>query len=254
MVSPPANSLLLLAVKRAINIGNAKIYIQHQRFYSNTDYSTYEVSAEDVPGFLNALVDQSFNNLPESLKKHKAELIDTHVTWDGLKYEMCCNTFYAVNKGRLYFFTYCFQPKDDLKSIQAETLSFEITCRLAATCICSTLMQRTSMGHRKFDEKRYIKPAVTNKDFIDALTLAVSPLLGSFDIKTPSNIGYELQAQAFETPSTIPSDAPRRTVYNKYKQMSVVVTDPAVLKLLPSRWEYVSTKVIIRNNGYVFEY
>ena len=117
-------------------------------------------------------------------------------------------------------------------------------------------MKKSWFGSKRWTETRYIKPAVKFGDFVSALAIVISPIIQS-TIRTPKGLQAILKEQANSIPDTMPSDDARRTIYDPMNKMNVVVTDEEVLKLIPGRWEYVTSEMVHaehENSGMYWEF
>ena len=249
------NSLLLLAVKRSIALGKGALKGGNQ-FSSLYGISSLEVDRVDINsmnGYIDFLVADCVQKLPASLKGYKSTIIENlrdsqyfeSYAW-GEESNMVCNTFYDNSIGKIAFYVYQFMPLNK-NEIDAETMSIDLSFRLADVAVTVTkAKKRLFGGTRTWKEIRYIKPAVKFVDFVNALAIVIAPLLDtSLQVSAPQGLAQELKAQASAVPNTMPSDAPRRTVYNPITQTNVVVTDESVLKLLPGKWEVVTSEQVL---------
>ena len=248
------NSLLLLAVKRSLNMGRGALKGGNS-FASLYGISELEVAHVDINfmnDYIDVLVDECMDNLPATLQAYKSTVVENlrdsqmfeSYAW-GEESNLVCNTFYDNNQGKFALYVYDFIPLN-ANEIDTETLSVDLSFRLADIAVVITKAKKKLFGGtRKWQEIRYIKPAVKFVDFVNALAIVLAPLLdASLGVNTPQGLTDELKAQAALVPDTIPSDAARRTVFNPMTQTSVVVTDEEVLKLLPGKWEYVTSDMV----------
>ncbi|EAY21607.1 hypothetical protein TVAG_013720 [Trichomonas vaginalis G3] len=253
MTTSTSNSLLLLAVKRSMAVGAYKLATSNtfSSFNAESALSVGEVAANEMSMFIDVLIDEINEALPvSSYRKEIAESLaidrDFETYQWGEASQLVCDSFYANNKGTFNTFVYSFNPLGNGNTIQTEYMRIDLKFTLADICICLTKCKKNWFSSRTFIERRYIKPSVNFADFVCCLSIAISPILAvGLPVQTPANAADELKAQAAQVPNTMPSDAPRRTIYNPMKKMNVVVTDPRVLKLLPGFWETVTTKDVV---------
>ena len=249
------NSLLLLAVKRSMSLGRGALQggNSFKSFYGISDLEVDHVHINLMNNYLNYLVEECMQNLPSSLQQYKSSIIESlrdsqlfeSYAW-GEDSNLVCNTFYDNNVGKLALYVYDFMPLNE-NEIDSETLSIDLSFRLADIAVTITKTKKRLFGKKRtWHETRYVKPAVNFVDFINALSIVVAPLLDtSLPVSTPQGLADELKAQANAIPNTIPSDAARRTVYNPMTKMNVVVTDESVLKLLPGKWETITSEQVL---------
>ena len=249
------NSLLLLAVKRSLNMGRGALQGGNSfaSLYGISELEVAHVNINYMNDYIDVLVDECMEKLPTTLQQFKSTIVENlrdSQTFEsyafGEESTLVTNTFYDNNVGKFALFVYDFIPLNQ-DEIDTETLSVDLSFRLADIAVLITKSKKKLFGgSRTWQEVRYIKPAVTYVDFVNALAIVLAPLLdSSLGINTPDGLTTELKAQAALVPDTMPSDTKRRTVFNPMTQMSVVVTDEAVLKLLPGKWEYVSSEQVL---------
>ena len=158
---------------------------------------------------------------------------------------MFFNTAYNNNNGKMSFYCYSFQPQTSGDTILAESLSLSIAFRLADIAVMVTKSKGGLFGSSTWTEVRYVKPALKLVDFVNALSITIAPLLDTnLGIQAPNGIQTQLITMSKNVPDTIPSDDKRRTIYDPIKKASVVITDEEVLKRMPGRWEYVTSKQV----------
>ena len=246
------NSLLLLAVKRSMNLGKGALQggNNFQSLYGISSLEEAEVECQYMNDYIDILVDECMAKIPASLGHFRTNILNAlteakefeSYNW-GDDSNLFCDTFYENNVGKLSLFVYLFAPNDQ-DVVKCETMSVDLQFRLADIAVTITKMKKRLFGRtKKWTEIRYIKPAVKFVDYINALAIVIAPLLQT-NVKTPTGLQAELTSQANQIPNTIPSDDARRTVYDPMNKMNVVVTDEAVLKLIPGRWEYVSSDMV----------
>lgn len=250
------NSLLLLAVKRSMAIGAGNVVKGNgfNTYHSYSECSVDQIADDMMTDYLNYLIEECTNKLSGNALAYKSQIVESlEIDRDFKTYqwgeatETVCNSFYCDNNGLMSFFVYSLNPLGNGDTIQCENMDIQVKFRLADVAVTLThTKKRRFGGSRTWREIRYIKPSVSFNDFVNALVIAVSPLLTNFlPVQTPTSIKDELVAQAKQIPDTLPSDAPRRTIYNPMSKQYVVVTAPEVLKLLPARWEYVSSEDVV---------
>lgn len=246
------NSLLLLAVKRSTMLGFSSLKggNNFQNFYGISAVEVAEVENNNMGDYIDILIDECMAKIPKRMntfRKDVVEELQTSKEFESYKedddYNLFCDTFYEDNIGKLYLFMYLFRPinNDDTR---CETMTIDLKFRLADIAVTITCMKKRFLGRTKrWTELRYIKAGVKFADYVTALSLVMAPLFQT-SIKTPNGIQAELKAQAASVPDTMPSDDARRTVYNPMQKMNVVVTDPDVLKLIPGKWERVTSEMV----------
>ena len=244
------NSLLLLAVRRALNLGTTSVQgTKFAQFYGLSSLESANLSPEDIPPYLEILKEDFIQDITESIKQQALSSIETSNIFSSTEIledeTMFINTLYDLVHGKMLLHCYNFQPCPFDGTILAETLTISFKFRLADNAILIT-KSKGSASRAKWSEVRYIKPAVTFNDFVNALAFTIAPIL-QFDklgIQTPAGLQNKLITMAKGIPSSLPSDDKRRTVYNPMTKTSSVVMDEALLKRMPGRWEYVTSKQV----------
>jgi hypothetical protein len=248
------NSLLLLAVKRSMAYGKEALKGGNafSSFYGISSLEQATVPMSSMNDYIDVLVDECVEKLPSSLQGFRQQVVDTlreaqdfETYLYGDDSNTFCNTFYNDRTGKISVFVYLFVPNDAANTVKSEYMSIDLSFRLADIAVTLTRMKKRFLRRKKvWTEIRYIKPAVKFTDFIVALSMCISPLIDtSLGVSTPDGLVTELKNHANSVPDTIPSDTPRRTVYNPLTKMNVVVESEEVLKLIPGRWEVVTSEI-----------
>ena len=244
------NSLLLIAVKRCMSnsYGNTGNTFQSLMGESSLDISDVEVG--DMKEYINYMIEEiSPKNLPAELHDYRRNLVNALNAvslFETYEYrdesQLLCNTYYANNVGKISMYANLFtEAKNNI--VRVETLYVSANFRLADIAVTITKSKRSWFGSSTWTETRYIKPAVKFGDYVTALGILISPILQS-SIEVPAGLPNLLKKSANSVPDTMPSDDARRTVYDPMNKMNVVVTDEEVLKLIPGRWEYVTSEMV----------
>jgi len=248
------NSLLLLAVKRSIALGRGALKggNSFQTLYGISSLEQAEVENTFMKDYIDVMVSECVEKIPARLASYKDEIVSSlreaaefeSYEW-GEDSNLFCNSFYENNIGKLSLFVYMFMPQNNAMT-KCESMNVDLTFRLADIAVTLTFCKKRLFGRKKrWTEIRYVKPAVSFNDFINALAIIIAPLLdSSTGVATPNGLQEELKSQAAGVPDQTPSDDARRTVYDPMRKMNVVVTSEEVLKLIPGRWETVTSEMV----------
>ena len=243
------NSLFLLAVKRAMRSPSSN----GNTFASTSFKDTFEevsIYNTQMGEFIDDMIQECMSSISPKLKKYKNEIRDSLL--EAKEFETYiedvdtgtfCNTMYDNNVGDLRVFVYAFIPETS-EMTKCETFDLRANFRLQDTIITFTQTKKKLFGGTKtWKEQQRIPAGVTAQDFVACLSILLGPFMYSND-KDTSGIRKTLAEHASTIPNTMPSDDARRTVYNPMTKMNVVVTDPEVLKLIPTKWVYVTSQQV----------
>lgn len=243
------NSLLLLAIKRLMGSGDMK-GDKFETFHSVTGLEHYEIGIQDLPEFINIFADdcahrisglQSEKQSMINFLRFESDLIKNIKTLPNDFRDSSINSIYDKGSGMFYIFSYVFR-KLNSDTVSCETIEVSVRYKLADLIIVLTRVSRCLFWSSSSQEYRRIPPAYSYSNVINALMIAASPLLSS--PSAPKSLVNDLKDAARNTPDFVPNDNHRRKVIDPITKMKVVVTDPAILRLLPTKWEYVSSNDI----------
>ena len=243
------NSLFLLAVKRAMRTPSTNGI----SFMASSFRDTLEVVSvynSQMGDFIDDTIKHCIDSIGSNLKKYRNEITDSlheikecKTYLKGVDKAMFCNTMYDNKVGEIRIFVYAFIPETS-EMTKCETFDLRANFRLQETCLTFTQMKKKLSGGKKtWAETQHIPAGVSTADFVKYLSILLAPLMYSKDNDT-SVIRKILAEHALTVPDTMPSDDARRTVYNPMTKMSIVATDPEVLKLIPTKWVYVTSQQV----------
>ena len=239
-------SLIVLGVKRAMTKTIAEASSdRYNTFYTRSilESNTFPLSAST--DFLDYAISDCMDKLSKNFANEKDKIIanleiirDLDALEDGATSATAINQVFDKNKGQMYTFMYSFVPNDKTKEVTAEQLTLSFKCNLADKIIVLYKSKKTFFGKKREVQEETKIPAIISKDtVVFNLAISFAPLV--YDrFKSPSLIIEDLKAQARATKQTVPNDT-HRMVYDPINRMSVLVEDPEVLKLIPTKWESV---------------
>ena len=241
-----SDSYLLLAVKRAMGLGTSAIQggNRFESFYGVSSLDVAQVPMGNMPGYIGVMIDEVKYNIHPNLvsfAKDIAENLEMVRDLEAYHYpadKICCNTIYDKNQGKMNLWVYKFTPIHNEKDCQCEQMSINLQFRLADDIVILYHKKKSWFGSKSWTEHRRIPAVVRAADFINALCIVIAPLLEtSLGVQTPTNLASELKESARQHPDVLPSDVHRRTVIDPFLQKAVVLDDPALLALIPPKWE-----------------
>lgn len=260
-----SSSLLYLAVQKSLSSGSSLIKggSSFSSFYSISKTETAIVEMTDMPDYIDVLVDEVKLYSPKCFAKFRKEIIESLLdckdfeayAW-GENSHISSNSLYENSLGKFNLFLYCMNPVNNDQDCKVEVMRISFNFRLPDICVTLTHTKKNLFSKRKtYTEKKYLPAAVKSVDFVNALAIAIYPLIQtSVDIGPPVGLREELINNAKNCPTSVPSDDERRMVYDPVKQMSVVATDPEVLKLIPTRWITVTNEIPSVASNSVWEF
>ena len=239
-------SLVVLAVKRVMDKGSSAYpeasKDRYNSFYTKSVLETTTFPTSSSSDFLDYVIDDCMGQLSSKLGDERDQIVanleiirDLDALSDGAAEASAINQMFDGGKGKFFTFMYAFVPNSDYSEINAEQLTISFNLRLADTVYVLYHSKKTLFGTRKTEEKQKIPAVISKETVINSLAMAFAPFVLE-TISGPSNIISDLKAQAKAAKSTTAKDT-HRMVYNPMTKTSVLVTDPAILKLIPARWE-----------------
>ena len=211
----------------------------YRSFYSAVDLQTYKVSSSKIDNFINVMASDIDTDFPYSLATHKQSVKDSlemisllEAYQDGDAQKLVTDVFYKRGNGRISCYLFSFHPITE-KTIQAETFRLSVSLRLADDAIILHQEKKYPLWiKRKWDEVQVIPATIKSNDIIDALSIALAPLVQNKYSSTPTGVISTLKEAARASNSDIPSDSIRRTLYDPTTDVSVVVEDPEFLRMM----------------------
>ncbi|EAY05912.1 hypothetical protein TVAG_353530 [Trichomonas vaginalis G3] len=254
-------SLIVLAVKRAMEKGKATYDKQigsYSTFFVNSKLETTECPKENSNELLDFYIDDCKSVLPSKLSADEASKIRSTLEiiqiTSALDDGSCVGTSvvqsYNNENGKLYTFLYSFTPKNS--EIIAQTLNSEFSIRMAERIFVSRRSKIIlKIWKREWEEYQKIPAVISQDTVVQTLSIAFAPFVyGVFS--GPSQVIDDLKAQAKATTQTTVKDY-HRIIYNPMKKMEVLVTDPEILKIIPTRWFKTSGSSIVYPVDYKFD-
>lgn len=256
------SSLIVLAVKRAMtNTISEASSDRYSTFYTHTSLESNTFPLSSATDFLDYTISDCMDKLSKNLASEKDKIIanleiirDLDALEDGAASATAINQVFDKNKGKMFTFMYSFVPNEKTKEVTAEQLSLSFKCQLADKIVVLYHSKKTFFGKRTVTEETKIPAVISKSTVVFNLAIAFAPLVNN-RISAPSIIMKDLKEQAQSVKNTIPNDT-HRMVYDPVNRMSVLVTDPEVLKLIPTKWEKVifETTTVPAKNDYAFEF
>ena len=239
------NSLLLLAVKNCMKPNNQ--YLKggnnFSSYYSISSLAIAEVYSNKMHNYINSMISDFSEDFDPSIRYQAVDSLKTADIFESYKYDdesaLFCSTAYNSNIGKFSLYAYTFHPNDD-DTVHAESMHLSIDFKLADIIVLVTCAKGGFGSIKIWSEVRYVKAALQFIDVVNVLSIALAPIFSS-GIQAPKGLTTQLKEMAESVPDTIPSDAPRRTVFNPITKTYNVVTDPQILKLIPGKWEYITS-------------
>lgn len=262
------SSLFLLAVKRLMN-GGALYGNSYSSYHAESTVESMDVDMEDMSDYITQVVNE-INEKGPVTGSYRAQMIDLLniqkdvvdevgvVMDDFLK--MNFETFYDNKNGKFLLYSVLVHPNNRFTQCHCEIIDIGFNIILGDVIVILTKVKKSWVSNSKTVEIVRIPPAINVNDVVNSMMIAVSTL---FSQNVASQIGSDslkrIEETAREMPNSEPNDNHRRKVYDPIRKMNVIVTDPTILKLLPTKWECFATNDIrkglkrIKAPSYLFE-
>lgn len=241
-------SLVILAIQRAMNsqVSPPPGGSGYVDFHGSSSLDIFsEIPMDAADGIIDLMCSQVDDEFPSTStfqreKESIKEFLETQsllqLYEDGRQEKMTVNSFYSNKNGRMVTWLYDFSPEaKNANLVHIESLKVSSTFRLGDDIIILHGEKCSVLGNKnKFVEIRRIPPTVTADHFVQGLAFLLRPIVQASGVDTFTKF---LKKTATAPPQGTVSDDARRTIYDPVKQMNVVVSDPAILQLIPTRWE-----------------
>jgi len=249
-----SESYLLLAVKSAMGKGMSAVQggNKFSSFYGISSLNVAVVPMYNMGGYIGVMIDEITSSVSNKFGQFANDFRDNlEMVRDLEAYhypaeKINCNSVYDNGHGTMNVWVYRFCPINREQDCQCEEMSVSLNFRLADDIVILYHKKKSWFGSKSWTEKKRIPAAVRAIDFINALCICIAPLLQTnLGVQTPTGLATELKESAALHPNVIPSDDIRRTIYDPIKKMNVVVNDPAILALIPPKWEICHSEQVI---------
>jgi len=241
------NSLLLLAVKRSMNMGLNSVRggTRFRQFYGISTMETSTIPMSSMGTYVQYMIDDISSSTTSSnaammteISNYLYDILITEAYTSDYSEKTSTITFYDRNIGYLNCWMHRFTPINNWQSCLSEEISISSAFRLPDSVLVTHHSKKFLFWTRTWTERKVVPAVVVLNDYVNALCLCLAPLVQtSLNIQTPTNMINDIKTAAQNQREFVPSDAERRTVYDPIKKMSTVINDPEILRLIPPRLE-----------------
>lgn len=239
-----AASCLLLAIQSILQSG--KVSLQggdaYSKYYSISSLEKFTYDRDSMDAVLDLLIEEAENLIGEKLGDQKEAVLanletikELELYDDGEQTQCIVNNIFSKKVAKFYTFMYAFNPSQNKDEFDVEQLSSYIDARLGDKIIILYNSKKTLFGKRSWQELKYIPATINEKTVTNALKISLAPFILRKS-PAPSKIVDYLITNAKQNTEVVTSDDERRQVYDPLTKMMKVETNPAVLKLIPTKW------------------
>lgn len=256
------SSCLLLAIQSILQSG--KVCLKggdyYDKYYSIATLEKYTYERESMDAVIDLLISEAEESLSDKLGDQRdavvsnMELIKELELYDDGDQTICVvNNVFNQKISKLYTFMYAFSPSSAVDEFDVEQVSSSIEARLGDRIIILHHSRKSVFGKRKWDELKYIPATINENTVTNALKIALAPFILRKSPSPSKLIGYLIDS-AKQNKDVSTSDDERRMVYDPLTKMSRVETNPAVLKLIPTKWIAASGDFVTESENSEWEF